>query len=813
MPQPPWRRSIHALAAALTLLSSGCAREGRFSVQNARAHVERLTSGGSRWTGTAANEKARAYVIETLQLYGFDVRVQETDAAWREAGVTTRVANIIATRPGSRPDAVALVAHYDSVAWGPGAGDDAIGTAVALEAARVLAARAQPRYSLMVLITDGEEHGLMGARALVEDPEIRARLKTFLNLEAIGTDSPFPLFETGPGTSPALRAWAGATHPRGGSYMQAIYDALPNDTDFSILKQLPGVSGINFAAAGDGYTYHTDRDRADRVTARVLADAGSVVLDVVDRLDAMPSLDANPTPPMYFSLLDRTAFVWSRRSGVALGWIAAALGLLAWLGIVRRLLRIGGLGRLLLTMAWAVIAAGAVLAALLAAAWLVRASRAELHPWFAAPWRLFTFMTVMVVSVSWLVRRLAAALPERWRPEGTPLGTWFAALPVWVVLLVVALVYAPAASYLVSLPVLAAGLLVAPTLVIGGADAPVRTWPARVGSAAVLVLTWALWAPDLLALLPFVVTLLGRLPIVTPTWVFPAVFFFAGILLWPPVLAVLVGRMRWRVGHGMAGAVIMLAVAVTGILTWLAPAFTAERPQQRSALFLDDRVRGTASWELQGNEPGVDIGPGGPSGVTWQVTARSAAPFGELAPKAFRFRAEVPPPQAPLPASVTAQVVRRVGDADIEITVTPTDAEWQAVGIVLPEAIVPTSSTLAGRTRAGRWQAWHTNVPAAGLTWRATVPASQADRLAGAEVWVSRFRLPGAEPERRIPSWLEAPHTAWMTQHVVVLPVVATDTQAPVEVLGPSVLPLPSANPAAAAPLPTPTTPGSGVPK
>ena len=161
----------------------------------------------------------------------------------------------------------------------------------------------------------------MGARALVDDPEVRARLKTFINLEAIGTDAPFVLFETGPGTSPALRAWAAASRPRGGSYMQSIYDALPNDTDFSVLKQLPGVSGINFAATGDGYTYHTDRDRADRVTTRVLAQAGRVVLDVVEGLDARASLAPDPRRPMYVSLLDRVAFVWSLRTGIVVGWV------------------------------------------------------------------------------------------------------------------------------------------------------------------------------------------------------------------------------------------------------------------------------------------------------------------------------------------------------------------------------------------------------------------------------------------------------------------------------------------------------------
>ena len=96
-----WRGPV-GLVALVGLVSGGCARTDRFNVQNAHAHVERLTASGSRWSGTPANEKARAYLIETLQLYGFDVRVQEADATWREAGVTTRVANIIAVKPGQQ---------------------------------------------------------------------------------------------------------------------------------------------------------------------------------------------------------------------------------------------------------------------------------------------------------------------------------------------------------------------------------------------------------------------------------------------------------------------------------------------------------------------------------------------------------------------------------------------------------------------------------------------------------------------------------------------------------------------------------------
>jgi hypothetical protein len=855
MLQRAWRRvvpSILLLAATI-----GCSGEGRFNVQNARAHVERLAGTiGSRPSGTSANEKARAYLIETLQLYGFDVRVQEAEAVWREAGVTTRIANLIATRPGASREAIALVAHYDSVPSGPGAGDDALGTAVVLEAARVLAARPSPRYTLMVLLTDGEENGLMGARALAEDAEVRGRLRTFLNLESIGTASPFVLFETGPGTSPALRAWAGASGPRGGSYMQSIYDALPNDTDFSVLKQLPGVSGINFAATGDGYTYHTDRDRPDRVTSRVLAQAGAITLDVVDGLDAQASLTPDAAPAMYASVLDRTAFVWPMRTGRVVGWIVAVMAAVLWFALTVRLIRAGGVLFMLMTAVWALIATGAVLGALVAAVWLVRTGRAELHPWFAAPWRLFAFMTMMVVTVSWLVRRLAAASPRHLRPDGSPLGVWFAALPAWAGLLIGSLIYAPAAAYLLFVPLLvllvfgapatwwASPVIVAasgsrsaapvgpsgptalgepvteptrgPSTVVRAREAsPWRhTWPFRVASALVLLTTWTLWVPDVLTLLPFVVTLLGRMPVVTPTWAYPALLFFFGVVLWPPVLAVLVGRRRGRVTHGAAAGVLMVSLVVTGLLAYSAPAFTTERPQQRSAIFVDDRVRGTALWELYGNEPGVDIAAGGPANVAWRLADRTAAPGADIDPKAFRFRGDVPPPTSPVPVTIVATLVRRAGDVDVEIAVTPSSTDWNTVAFVLPESVVPTRTTLAGRTRAGRWQAWHTTVPIEGLTWRATIPAGQLAALERVEVWAARLSLPGAAPGQRVPAWLQAPHTAWMTQHLVFVrpefaeatatPAALPSTEAPLPVLTP---------PAVSMPLPTAPVPGRETPR
>ena len=111
---------------------AGCTRSaGLFSEQNARAHVSMLAGTiGSRPIGSEANARARAYVIDQLKLYGYDVRVQETDARRAELGRTAHVSNIIAALRGRRPEAIGLVSHYDSAPESPGAADDALGVAV-----------------------------------------------------------------------------------------------------------------------------------------------------------------------------------------------------------------------------------------------------------------------------------------------------------------------------------------------------------------------------------------------------------------------------------------------------------------------------------------------------------------------------------------------------------------------------------------------------------------------------------------------------------------------------------------------------------
>jgi hypothetical protein len=101
---------------------------------------------------------------------------------------STQGGNLLYRLPESDQGPVLLlVAHYDHLGpadegYYPGANDNGSGVAVLLETARLLAQRQYP-FELRFLFSDGEEEGMLGARAYLahmEDPEL------VINLDTVG---------------------------------------------------------------------------------------------------------------------------------------------------------------------------------------------------------------------------------------------------------------------------------------------------------------------------------------------------------------------------------------------------------------------------------------------------------------------------------------------------------------------------------------------------------------------------------------------------------------------------------------------------
>ena len=759
------RRAAAASAIACAVLASACATDTRFSEQNARAHVNQLAGAiGSRPAGSDANRRAREYLIDQLRFYGYTVRVQEADAQRPELGLSAHVFNVIAIVPGGSPDALGLVAHYDSRAESPGAGDDGLGVAVALESARLLAGKRDRRHAVMVLLTDAEEEGLMGAAAVVRDPEVRARMRAYINLDAVGADGPVPLFQTGPGNDWLVRTWARAARtPRGGSYQTEVYKRLPSDTDFSVFQRA-GIPGLNFAAVGDGYAYHTPRDTADRLSTRAIADMGTTALSTAEALDLTDLAQRSAPQAVYFDVAGVRAIALRPLFSRVLSVLGIVLATVALVRVTRVAAALGGAAGVARTFAWAILGMVLVAAALAGMTWLLRESREVYHPWYAHPGRFWVLLVLTMVVVVEILLRVGDRLPLVLRAVRHPSAVWMVTLVCWIVLTIGAEGLVPSAAYLWSVPLL---VLAAVAALAPFADRAA----AGMGAIAVLAACGVMWVPEGREILRFGVPLFGRLPVITPVAVYPAALLMIAIMIAPGILAIDMataaplpearltrGRRRFR---ALLTPALLVALSVAFATSYLGEAYTFDRPLQRAVQYVADHATGQAAWEVAGVEPGLDLdlSRGAPAG--WTPTSGPLLPGlrATALPYPFAFRAPGVMETSPIQATIKSGTMVD-GSVQVEITVDAAEA-----GLTLlfagPPGLEPVSSTLPGLVRNGRWAATFAAAPAGETMWSATFPAAAATRVGELRVGAIGRGLPGGVGWLRQPAWLGSARTVW----------------------------------------------------
>ncbi|MEU6723220.1 M28 family peptidase [Nonomuraea wenchangensis] len=351
------RRAVAGLGAALVLACAvllaamtdstmqplpASAPTGEFSAARARTHLERFAT-EPRPIGSAAAERARNHLVAQLRAAGLDVEVQRAVGANASTGLASfgLVRNIVATRRGDDPTGtVVIAAHYDSAAMGPGVSDDAAAVAAMLETVRALG-DAPLRNDLVLLMTDGEEDGVLGAQAFVREHPLGRAGGVLLNWEARGVSGPSLMFETSPGSAGLVEAYAAAApRPRGDSTMAALYRLLPNNTDFTPLTAA-GFDGLNFAYIQRSSHYHTAGDSLANLDLGSLQHHGSTMLALARALGAadLPALrtDHDATYFRLFGVLITytDALVWPLA-----GLAAAAVAGLAVVARRRRLLSV-----------------------------------------------------------------------------------------------------------------------------------------------------------------------------------------------------------------------------------------------------------------------------------------------------------------------------------------------------------------------------------------------------------------------------------------------------------------------------------------
>ena len=257
------------------------AEAGEFSAERALRHVEQIAR-APHPVGSAEHDRVRDYLLAELRALGLDPHVQAGTGRMNEYGMETlgRVENIVARLRGSDPSGKALMlsAHYDTDYLSPGAADNGASVAAVLETLRALRAGGPLRNDVIVLFSDGEEIGLLGAELFARRHPWVPDIGMVLNFEFRGSGGPMWMFETSGGNARMIAALAaGSSAPMGSSALFDLYQLLPNDTDMSVFKSA-GLNGLNFAAIDRAYTYHSPLDTVDRLDPATVQHLGELML-------------------------------------------------------------------------------------------------------------------------------------------------------------------------------------------------------------------------------------------------------------------------------------------------------------------------------------------------------------------------------------------------------------------------------------------------------------------------------------------------------------------------------------------------------
>ncbi|WCT73416.1 M20/M25/M40 family metallo-hydrolase [Sphingomonas naphthae] len=313
--------------------------------------------------GSPEDAKVRAYLARRMAALGLTVSTQNfplPEAARKEVAgwigrdvdalTGTNVIGVMAGRDRAAP-ALLLMAHHDTVWGSPGAGDDGFGVAALLEIARALKAGPQPARDVILLFTDAEEVGLVGAKAWFADPANAARVGAIVNFEARGGGGRVSMFETSPGNGAAMRLFARVVpHPSAQSIAVSVYRLMPNSTDLTVA--LPhGATAFNFAPVGRAGLYHSPLATPANIDPATLHDMGLQGLGLTRALAMAPALPPRTADAAFGDVFGLGLLVYPAWAG----WIvlAVAAGLFA-LAIGRVRPGWGGIGRGLVAALWLV---------------------------------------------------------------------------------------------------------------------------------------------------------------------------------------------------------------------------------------------------------------------------------------------------------------------------------------------------------------------------------------------------------------------------------------------------------------------------
>jgi aminopeptidase YwaD len=231
-------------------------------------------SGATAIPAVAISQEDGQALLELLKTGPVNVRAEvQTETRSGESQ------NVVAKPPGGGECRLILGGHYDSVPDGPGANDNASGTATVMEIARVLAAQGRQDGACFTLF-GSEEIGLVGSAHFVDSlsDDQRRRITGMLNFDMLAVGGGWPLVG-----SPEIVDLAASKAQALGLPYEA-YAELPTNVGSDHANFIAaGIPSVMFNCFCDP-NYHTANDRFEFVQEDRLRDAGALGLAVAEAL-------------------------------------------------------------------------------------------------------------------------------------------------------------------------------------------------------------------------------------------------------------------------------------------------------------------------------------------------------------------------------------------------------------------------------------------------------------------------------------------------------------------------------------------------
>lgn len=281
--------------AGLVLGLAATAVAAGVSGTSALEFTRRAVAFGPRPPGSAADIALQNYIMAELRKDGCEI-IEDAFTAKTPKG-TIAMKNIIAKFPGKGPAhrAIAITGHFDTKYFPGrkfvGASDGGSSTGLLLELARVLAH--QPRIDDVYLaFFDGEEafgewsdtDSLYGSRHLAARWRLDGtlqRLKALINVDMIGDKNLNIPRETNGNAALNKLVWSTAADL---GYKAFFTDQQIGEDDDHMPFVRAGVPAIDLIDI-DYPPWHNDTDTMDKLSAQSMEIVGTVVYEVIQRLE------------------------------------------------------------------------------------------------------------------------------------------------------------------------------------------------------------------------------------------------------------------------------------------------------------------------------------------------------------------------------------------------------------------------------------------------------------------------------------------------------------------------------------------------